>query len=198
MPVTVIATPGAANANSYATVAEATEYFGLRIPLTPPWDPTDDVAGRALITATRVLDTLAVARKRLVRPDTSRRTNGEFYYMVGRKWMGLPTTTIQVLAWPRIGMKDRNGNDIPSNVIPKELKEATAELAGQLEQGDRTLDNAVLTQGIRSVSASGVSVNFKDDIDQYVISDMTMNLMPPWWFDDETIEMVTRPEFRMI
>lgn len=183
MPVTLIATPGDPAANSYVTVAEANAYFESRIPLVPPWDTTSDAASRALISATRVIDSLATGRRRLMRPP-----NDEPYYVVGRQWTGSPATTTQVLAWPRIGMKNRNGNDIAANAIPQELKDATAELAGQLQSADRTLDNAVSTQGIRSVSAGSVSVSFKDDIAPAVISDMTLNLMPPSWFTEEFTE----------
>lgn len=186
MPVIVNATPGDSAANSYITVAEAADYFDARIPLNPPWDTTADPAARAVVTATRTIDSLASGRKRLVRPM------GEApYYVVGRVWTGTPATTTQALAWPRIGMKDRNGNDIPSDAIPKELKEATAELAGQLQQTDRTLDNAVSAQGIKGIRAGSVSVDFKDEIDPKVLSDMVLNLMPPSWFTEEVIEGAT-------
>jgi hypothetical protein len=85
-------------------------------------------------------------------------------------------------------MFDGNGNPIPSNVIPEELKEATAEFAGQLVQSDTTLDNAVIVQGLKSVRAGSVALSFKDMIEQHVIPDMVWNLMPSSWFTDEIIE----------
>ena len=53
---TLVATPGASNANSYTTVAEATAYFESRL-YRSTWenaDPADQTV--ALIWATRVLD----------------------------------------------------------------------------------------------------------------------------------------------
>jgi len=186
MPVTINATPGDPDANSYDTLQEVNDYFDARIPLNPPWNPATDPASRAIVTATRTIDSLASGRRRLVKP-----ASGDAYYIVGRKWTGTPATSTQALAWPRIGMYDRNGNPIPADVIPRELKEATAELSGQLQQTDRTLDNAVSAQGIKSISAGSVSVAFKDDIDVKVLSDMVLNLMPPSWFTEETIEGAT-------
>jgi hypothetical protein len=69
--------------------------------------------------------------------------------------------------------------------IPLPLKWATAELAGQLANGDRTLDNDVIVQGITAVRAGSVSVNFKQNIVPQVLPDMVMNLLPIGWLSDE-------------
>jgi len=68
---------------------------------------------------------------------------------------------------------------------PLPLKWATAELAGQLANGDRTLDNDVIVQGITAVRAGSVSVNFKNNIVPQVLPDMVMNLMPIGWLSQE-------------
>lgn len=70
-------------------------------------------------------------------------------------------------------------------IIPQELKDAQSELAGQLLMADTTLDNSVITGGIKSVSAGSVSVSFKDMIDAKVLPDAVWNLMPPSWFTEE-------------
>jgi len=187
---TIIATPGASNANSYETLAEANEYFDERLPLNPPWIASGDLSIQALIMATRVLDAMAQPYKYFVPASGSTPA----YYRTRRQWTGAPSTTTQRLAWPRIGMYDRNGNPIPADVIPYELKAAESELAGQLQQGDRTLDNTVVTQGIKSVSAGSVSVTFKDDIAVQVLPDAVLNLLPPSWFTDELVTWASPSE----
>jgi hypothetical protein len=181
---TLVADVGAANANSYETLAEANVYFDARIPLKPVWIASGDAAIRQLLTATRVLDSLNVPQRVRYRDK-----DGKIYYVVARQWTGLPATTTQALAWPRVGMLDRLGRAIPSNVIPQELKDAESELAGQLGKADRTLDNDVAVQGITSVKAGSVAVTFKDSgIETKVLPDAVLNLMPPSWFTEETVE----------
>ncbi len=182
MAVTLIATPGAADANSYETVAEANIYFANRLPLKPAWVGIGDLPAQALIMGTRSLDSLAVLHKRLIRTQNSQ------YYLTNRAWTGAPTSSTQALAWPRTGMFDRLGREIPSNVIPQELKDALSELAGQFQKSDRTLDNDVSVQGITSIRAGSVSVSFKDGIEAKVWTDAVWNLMPPSWFTDEIME----------
>jgi len=176
------ATVGGVTSNSYATLLEAAAYHDARIPLPTPWVATGDVPTRALIMATRVLETLSVANRALRVDGQSR------YYYTNRAWTGTPATTTQRLAWPRTGMRDRNGNDILSTVIPQDLKDATAELAGQLLMSDSTLDNAVSVGGIKSVSAGSVAVTFKDMIERHVLPDLVWELLPAWWFTNEIFE----------
>lgn len=189
--VTIIATPGAANANSYETELEANDYFDARLPLVPPWDDADDPTA-ALAMATRVLDSMSVARR------TLRKGCDCNIYYTSRRWTGTPATTTQRLAWPRTGMYDANGNAIPSDVIPQALKDAQSELAGQLVIADTTLDNAVGVGGIKSVKAGSVAVTFKDDIAAHVLPDAVMNLLPPSWFTDELVEPAMQALFDVI
>lgn len=175
-------TVGGASANSYATLAEAAAYFDERIPLSTPWVASGDASVRALIMATRVLDSLAIAKRTL-------RINGtDRYYFTNPAWTGTPATTTQRLTWPRIGMFDRNGNAIASNVIPLDLKQAQSELAGQLIMSDTTLDNSVSVSGLRSVSAGSVSLSFKDMIERHVIPDSVLEMLPASWLTDELVE----------
>lgn len=69
--------------------------------------------------------------------------------------------------------------------IPHELKEAVAELAGQLGIADRTLDNDIIVQGISSLRAGPVSLSFNKDIMAQVIPDAVYNLMPIDWLTEE-------------
>jgi hypothetical protein len=181
MAATIVETPGSATANSYETVAEATAYFETRSPLATPWEDQDNQAA-LLIMGTRVLDAMFRGTKIYVQASGSTPA----HYLVRRAWTGAPATTTQRLAWPRTGMLDQNGNAIDSAVIPQDLKDALAELAGQLGLTDRTLDNDVAVQGITSVRAGSVSVSFRDgSILSQVIPEAVLNLIPPSWYTEE-------------
>jgi hypothetical protein len=193
MPV-IDATVAGASSNSYQTLMEANEYHDGRIPLPTPWVASGDASIRALITATRVMDSMASPFRTFVRGQSGDAS----YHIVRRQWTGAPSTTTQRLAWPRTGMYNRNGVAIPSGEIPFELKEAHAELAGQLLNADTTLDNAVAVGGITSVRAGSVSVSFKDLIEQHVLPDAVMNLLPPSWFTDEEVVYTTDAIFEVL
>ena len=117
MPLTVIATPGASNANSFVTIAEADAYVNAQMERTG-WPVSDDDKARALFAATADLSALA--------------------------YVGSRTATAQALAWPRIQAPNpdaRNDNGWPygiptwsqvfydDDVIPQRIKDATCELA---------------------------------------------------------------------
>lgn len=189
---TIDATVGGASSNSYETYAEANAYFDERIPIVPPWVTSGNEA--YLITATRLLDNFAQPYKTFFPPQGS----SPAYYRVRPRWTGQPATATQRLAWPRIGMFDANGNEIPSNVIPQALKDAESEFAGQLLAGDRSLDNSVIVQGLTSVRAGSVSLSFKDTIIPQVIPDAVMNLMPTSWLTEELFEMANPAEFDIV
>lgn len=193
MAVVLDATIGGANANSFETLDEANAYFESRTPLAPPWVTTGDTPARALITATRVLSQLALPHRRVTVGK-----DGIQYRITSPQWTGLPATATQALPWPRTGMKDSMGRDIPADVIPIELKNAEAEYAGQLAKSDLTLDNSVSVQGITSVKAGSVSVSFKDTIEPKMIPDFVWALMPDSWFTDEIIEPALSAEFDVI
>lgn len=99
MAITIIATEGAANANSYLTLAEAESYLEAHQDYSV-WSALDDEAKKAaLISATRELDLIEYA---------------------GRK-----ATQAQSLQWPRISVVDRDGYTITG--VPKLLKDAVCE-----------------------------------------------------------------------
>ncbi len=112
---TVIATPGASNATSYVTVAEADTYLEAR-PNVTAWtlaSATDRAV--AVITATRLLTPLS--------------------------WLGSRTSRTQALAWPRtacvdpdapVGYTGYRGDEsiyFDPAVVPARIKDATCELA---------------------------------------------------------------------
>jgi hypothetical protein len=99
---TIVATVGAANANSYATTTEAAAYFTDRLQVSA-WATNADDQARALIMATRRLDQF--------------------------EFRGTKTTTTQALKWPRVDTFDEDGEEYATNAIPTFVKHATFEQA---------------------------------------------------------------------
>jgi len=195
MAVTIVATPGASNANSFATLDFVNQYYEERgLPVTE-WEDADEPAALVLMAA-RYMVTMFSPLRKLIRMTPP----AQSYYLIRPTWTGLPSTTTQALPWPRTGMYDRNGNAIADDVIPTDLKTAQAEFAIQLAKGDRTLDNDVTLQGITSVKAGSVSVSFKNaGIDTTVIiPDAVWNLLVPSWLTDELIEFANSASFEVV
>lgn len=194
---TIVATAGSASANSYATLEEANAYHASRLALVPPWVTSGATAEALLIMATRVLDAMAVARK-VLRFDGRGGPQGRPYYVTSRAWTGAVATATQALAWPRTGMFDRLGRAIAEDAIPTELREATAELAGQLLAGDRTLDNTATVEGISEVRAGSVQVKFSEMIEQRVLPSAVVALLPASWLTDEYVTPAVEMMFRAL
>lgn len=167
MAVTVVATPKASNANSYATLAESNTYHEAH-PYSTTWDDAGtDERNRALVTATRMLD-------------------------LWFDWHGESTTLTQALLWPRRGVLKPGVSsvevpDIVTNnwhepfgvlldqdVVPVLIRDATCELARHLLASDRTADSDIQTQGIEALSAGPVSLRFKASVEAKPIPDAVM------------------------
>lgn len=98
-------TPGAADANSYASLAEANAYHTARG--NAGWAGSDADKEAALIRATQWLD-------------------GRY----GDQWPGIRwKLRAQALDWPRVYATDRNGTTINGDTIPPEVVKATCEAA---------------------------------------------------------------------
>jgi len=137
MALTLIATAGAVNANSYATLAEAAAFLETNPHAFPAWSNADDAEVKipALIWATRILD--------------------EDY-----DWVGAKVSSTQALRWPRADVVDRDGWSVDSTTIPSFLKNATAELARHLAASDRFATRDGAQSGVQAVTAGSVSVTF--------------------------------------
>jgi len=192
---TIVETPNAASANSFLTLVEGQAYWDTRL-FTDAWDNLPDQSA-ALILATRTISAMFAPRREFVRPNGSM----DGYFIIHPTWTGLPATTTQSLPWGRTGMFDRNGNAIAANVIPQELKDATAELAGQMGLSDRYVDSDIAAQGITMVKAGSVAVEFSDKIGIQtlkVLPDIVMSLLVPSWLTDMTIESMYPALFDVI
>lgn len=187
MPIEIKSTPGATDANSFASRDEINAILAERIPFDPVWETTGDEAARKIITARYLIEREFGGRKRLVREK------GKVpYYIIGRVWTGEIATSTQALSWGRIGMLDRYGRAIPDGEIPWDLKVAQAEVAGQLYT-DRSLDSDIVVQGITKIKAGPIELGFRDDIDlstSYVIPQAVFDIIPPSWYTEERIEEV--------
>jgi hypothetical protein len=152
--------PGGPSANSYATRAEGDSYHEGRLYISAWTNASGSDKDRALVMATRVLDS-------------------------SFRWEGFPTFAGQALDWPRQGLMAKNRRDsLPDSSIPKEIKDATAELARQLLEGDRTADQTSDVQGIAEMSAGPVSIKFKEGgsgLMSRVLPLAVSLLIPSWW-----------------
>jgi hypothetical protein len=176
---TLVATPGAQNANSYCDRVTADAYWDT-VPSSYTTYITWQAASttdkdRSLITATRVID--------------------ERY-----EWDGYPTFQYQNLDWPRQGMIARNRRDwLSDSIIPAELQYATAEFAGQLLVADRRADSDIQRLKITSIRAGPVSLSF-DRLERGVINnplpDAMMALIPEWWGVPRSSVVTERPLVR--
>lgn len=145
MTATIVATAGAANANSYITLAEAQAYADGDIDATQWDDATTDQKTRALITATRNLD------------------------LVG--FVGTRSSTTQALAWPRKNFTTTE-KTYADNEIPAEIKQATYELAKSLVKdmivagavaGSTSLIPGIPNAGLKRVKLDVMEVEWKPD-----------------------------------
>lgn len=99
--MTLIATPGASDANSYCTVAQAKVFLSERLAATD-WILAPDVEEQqSLIWATQLIDQQA-------------------------QWKVTSATTTQALWWPVSDAVDARGVVLAANVIPAFLARATA------------------------------------------------------------------------
>lgn len=104
------------SANSYLTVEEAGDILTMNIHVSPTWENADTLVKQKLLTwATRYLDERA-------------------------RWYGSKTVETSPLRWPRAGVVDRDNVLIGSNIIPMQLKTATAEMARYLIDTDRSVE----------------------------------------------------------
>jgi len=105
---------GLAGSNSFASAAEGDAYHESVI-YAAAWDAADTAAKeQALVMATRLLD---------------RKTT----------WKGTRVKSTQALAWPREDV-ECDDFEIPSNIVPVPVKDATAELARLLISEDLTAE----------------------------------------------------------
>ena len=101
--MTIDATEGGIDANSYITLADAKIYFSESLSV-EAWDnATDDTKDRALATATKRIDT--------------------------NTFMGTRSTDTQALKFPRDGLDSHDGIEFTDGETPQQIKDAQCEIA---------------------------------------------------------------------
>lgn len=126
--MTLVATPGAANANSYVDLATAASYLTTARLYVTAWTGAADDATRerALIWSTALLDRCV-------------------------EWYGIKRTAEQSLRWPRAGVYDSDGFAVDPTTIPAVLAQATAVFAAYLLTRDRLAEPDLLGLGLSQV-----------------------------------------------
>jgi len=131
--MTLIATPGASNANTYATLNEAEDYIETRLH-TDNWDDaTDNDREAGLLMATALLDRLC-------------------------NWDGDKASDTQALRWPRSFIYTPDGNTVDSATIPQFLKDATAEFALHLLGSDLTETISRDLEGFKQIEVGSLNL----------------------------------------
>jgi hypothetical protein len=151
MTITIIATPKATDANSYATVAQGDTYHETHLYAGDWTGATDERKKAALVWATRMLD--------------------DAYQFVG--WR---TTTTQKLAWPRVGVWKRDNVEVDDDTIPDFLSNAASELARSLLTADRTAEPE--TKGFSEIGVGPITLKIdKRDAALAPISDAVYEML---------------------
>jgi hypothetical protein len=128
------ATVGGPDSTSFVTVEEADAYFTAH-PFGENWFELDESQKESyLMMATRTLS--------------------------AQCWTGQASSPDQALAWPRTGMLGTNGYPIPSDIIPREIKYMTYELAFRTYSEGSTGSSSTGDQGLKRVKAGSVEVEY--------------------------------------
>lgn len=138
MALTLVSTPGAVDANTYCSLAEAEAYFLTRLHNTEWEDASSTDKNAALVWATSILDE-------------------------EMNWYGWAMSEEQALRWPRSGLVTPDGYNVTSTTIPMFLRKATAEFALYLIKEDRLADNEML--GIKQIAVSSIQMT-RDKFDK--------------------------------
>lgn len=154
----LVTTAGSPTANAYISRAEADQYHEDRPAVGTTWSSaTTDNKDKAILWATRLLDDSFC-------------------------WYGTVHVDTQRLLWPRAGLLKKNTwGALDHETIPEEIKFATAEFARQLLVADRAGDSDVETQGIKSLKAGSVALEFRDNVVAKVVPDVVVKMIPEHW-----------------
>jgi len=153
------ATPGAANADAYATLAEADAYIDTILNAGAWATAVDADQERALKMARRLLDS---------------------YYT----WLGTRTYEVQALDFPRLGLTRDNSWPVDSTTIPHEIRDASIQFGLWLLENNPNEENEVAAQGITEIKVSTIQLKFKDVIASRTIPDFIDVMIPKEWYEN--------------
>jgi hypothetical protein len=153
MALTLIATSGASNANSFATVAEADSYHEAHLYGSAWTSAATAKKEQSLVMATRWLDAQV-------------------------RWLGYASYSTQVLGWPRYGVSNPvTGVLLDSTTIPQRIRDVTAELARRLIVGDLTADNDAEVAGLKRLKAGPVELEFSEYVKSKPLPDAVLAML---------------------
>jgi len=139
--ITIDATIGGADTNSYLSLADADNLIHQR-PFHSAWDSItdDEEKNAALVWATRILS--------------------------GYSWKGYIASQTQKQAWPRSGIYDKDGRAQSSLTYPEWLEIACSELAFNVATEDRLADSG--TEGFSEIKVGSIALKIdkSDRVDQ--------------------------------
>lgn len=167
---TIIATPGATNANAFGTLAESETYFDAQYHPDDPWSGfTDAQKTVAIIMATRWMTSLI-------------------------EWTGYWASTTQALPWPRNGMWHRNDFVyVDSTTVPDEVKWCCFETARLFLVSDRTNELEQSVNNLALLKVGSIRMDFRNaagkGTDQPlapIVPEMAINLLVPSWVESVT------------
>ena len=137
--------------NSYLDVAEATQILSETICNESWLALTDSVKLASLMQASQLLDS-------------------------NFDWVGEISTDTQTLRWPRKNVTDRDGRLIPSDIIPNDVKLATAQMAVYLtkSKGINSIPN-----NVESLKVGPISLSFdsKESINEQLVPRYIISLL---------------------
>lgn len=146
----IITTPGAANANSYVTLAEVDSYFNTAFAHgTTFWNSSE----AAILHAARLIDRLS-------------------------SFFGTKADQAQAMAWPRFGVYNEDGWLIDEATIPQRVKDAQCELAGFLAREDRT--EGMTAQGLDELKIGPLDLKFSNGGEPELVPDVVWEMLAPY------------------
>lgn len=145
------ATVGDANANSFCTEAFANDYWASRLYGAKWLAASQTEREQALQQATSVLDPL--------------------------DWRGTRASAAQALRWPRLGACDQDGYLLTAIDVPRQIKQATAQLAGELLTEDRTADAGMVN--LNQLKVGPIQMTFDDKSRLNGLSPIVKSLITP-------------------
>ena len=151
---TLIITPSGETSNAYITEAEGDTYHEGRLNNSEWTAGTQATKEASIIWATRVLDSMF-------------------------EWKGSISDNDQALDWPRIGVYNKKNQYLDSEAIPKEVKDATAELAFQLIKQDRLILDEPDNAGVKAFSLGSIKFAFDAQDRADLIPSWVQTLLAP-------------------
>jgi len=156
------------DANSYTTVEFADDYIAANAFASADWlSRTEDAKQKLLVRASKYLD-------RNVR------------------WNGTRVDGESGLRWPRSGVYDADGFEIPDDMIPIVLQEAVCELASYLMNDDWTAPQGA--RGIRELKVDVIDIKFDSDMVRGTLPDFIIQMLS----DLGEVNSGRRPAFKQI